>query len=97
MARPQYHSCGDVLAPVVIGDSDHSDLGDRGVFEKYILDLGRRDVLAATDDGVVGAPLDEQVAVVVDPPRSRVASQPSVVESRCATRGTRRKPADRAT
>ena len=40
---------------------------DVGVLEQHLLDLGRRDVLAAPDDRVVAATLDEEVAVVVDP------------------------------
>ncbi|MEX5636468.1 hypothetical protein [Parafrankia sp. FMc2] len=35
--------------------------------DEHVLDLGRRDVLAAPNDGVVRAPGDEQVALVVEP------------------------------
>ena len=31
-----------------------------------VLDLGGRDVLAAADDGVIGATADEEVALVVE-------------------------------
>jgi hypothetical protein len=37
------------------------------VGEQGVLDLGGSDVLAAADDGVVGAALDEQVAVGIEP------------------------------
>lgn len=48
------------------------------MFEKDILDLGRCDVLAAPDDGVIGASFHEQVAVLVHPP-AIAGGEPSVV------------------
>src|SRR6266571_1043426 len=55
------------LPPLGIGHADHRRLGDPGVAEQDVLDLGGGDVLAPPDDGVVGAPLDEQVALGVEP------------------------------
>ncbi|MCZ4506653.1 hypothetical protein O3Q52_00180 [Streptomyces sp. ActVer] len=40
-------------------------------------DLGRGDVLATPDDGVVGTAPGEQIAVRVEMSSSRVANQPS--------------------
>ena len=37
------------------------------VAHEHVLDLGGGDVLAAADDRVVGPPLDEEVALAVDP------------------------------
>jgi MFS family permease len=61
------HDGDHALAPLGIGHADHGRLGDAGVAEEHVLDLGRGDVLAAPDDGVVGAALDEQVAAGVQP------------------------------
>jgi hypothetical protein len=47
------------LAPVLVGDSEYDGVSDRGMFQKDVLNLSGSDVLAATDDGVVGAPFDE--------------------------------------
>jgi len=55
------------LAPLGVGDADHGRLADAGVGEQHVLDLRRSDVLPAPDDRVVGAALDEQVAVRIEP------------------------------
>src|SRR5262245_11198255 len=65
-ARAEDHDGGDALAPLVVGDADHRTLGDVGVAEQHLLDLRGGDVLAAPDDRVVAAALDEQVALVVE-------------------------------
>ncbi len=48
------------------GDADHRDLGHRRVREDAVLDLDRRDVLAAGDDHVLLAVGDREVVLVVD-------------------------------
>ena len=58
----------DELAPLLVGDADHGDLGDVGVLEDGVLDLDRRDVLAAGDDDVLLAVRDRDVAELVDRP-----------------------------
>ena len=57
----------DLLAVLLVGEAD--DRGDRDgvVLEQRVLDLGGADVLAAADDGVVGATLAEHVALDVEP------------------------------
>ena len=57
----------DALAPLLVGQADDRGGGDGVVLEQRVLDLGGPDVLAAADDGVVGAALAEQVALDVDP------------------------------
>ncbi len=49
------------LAPFDVGQADDGDLLHRRVVDQHVLDLGRRDVLAPADDGVVRPALDEQV------------------------------------
>ena len=56
----------DLLAPVVVGDAEHGDVGDLRVREQHALDLGRVDVHAARDDHVGLAVAEEQVAVLVE-------------------------------
>src|SRR5437763_924006 len=57
---------GHHLAPLLVRHPDHRDLGHRGVAEHRVLDLDRRDVLAAGDDHVLLAVADRQVAALVD-------------------------------
>ena len=52
---------GHQLAPLLVGDADHGDLGDVGVLEDRVLDLDRRHVLAAGDDDVLLAVGDRDV------------------------------------
>jgi len=47
------------------------------VSHQDILDLGRGDILPAPDDRVVGAALDEQVALVIEPATVTRREQPS--------------------
>ena len=42
------------LTPFGIGHTDDGSLGDAGMSEQHVLDLGGGDVLTAPDDGVVG-------------------------------------------
>src|SRR5208283_3703298 len=51
------------FAPLLVWRTENRDLIDRRMFDEDVLDLRWRDVLAATDDRVVGASVDEQVAV----------------------------------
>ena len=60
-----HHHRDDGLAPLRILDADHSDLVDVRVLDKDVFDFGGGDVLPAADDGVIGAPGDEQVAGLV--------------------------------
>src|ERR1700752_2308224 len=55
------------LAPLLVGHADHRAVLDAGVLDQHVLDLAGRHVLAAAHDDVVGAALEEDVAVVVDP------------------------------
>ena len=57
-----------LLAPLLVGEADdHGGRRDGVVLEQRVLDLGGADVLAAADDGVVGAALAEEVALDVEP------------------------------
>ena len=53
------------LAPPRVGLGDHRGGEHRGMAVEHVLDLERRDVLAARDDDVLGAVLDLEVAVGV--------------------------------
>jgi hypothetical protein len=64
------------LAPLLVGPRDHRRLQHRRVLVERVLDLDRRDVLAARDDDVLGAVLELDVAVGVHTPRSPVWNQP---------------------
>ena len=57
---------GDDLAPALVRQADHRDLGHARVQRQAGFDLDRRNVLAAGDDHVVDAAGDEDVAVGVD-------------------------------
>src|SRR5205823_6818200 len=52
------------LAPLLVGHAYHGDLGDGGVLVEAVLDLDRRDVLAAGDDHVLLAIGDDDVTAV---------------------------------
>ena len=54
------------LAELLVVDADHRDLLDRVVVGEQVLDLAREHVLAAGDDHLVVAPVDEQPALVVE-------------------------------
>ena len=71
-------------------------VGDGRVLEQHVLDLARRDVLAAAHDHVVDAALEEQVALLVE--EAAVARREASRRGRAArrARGTRRRPARRA-
>ena len=70
---------GHDLAPLRIGHADDRDLGDRRVLAEHLLDLGRRDRLAAGADHVARPADDREVAVVVD--RAEIAGVvPAVAE-----------------
>src|SRR5438477_13204913 len=58
----------DRLAPLLVGDADDADLGHGRMREHPVLDLDRRDVLAAADDDVLLAVGDSEVALVVEGP-----------------------------
>ena len=54
------------LAELLVVDADHRDLDDRLVVGEQVLDLAREDVLAAGDDHLVVAAVDEEAAVGVE-------------------------------
>src|ERR1051326_363143 len=55
----------DRLAPFLVGQADDRGFRDRGMLEQSVLDLDRRDVLAAGDDHVLLAVADRDVRVVL--------------------------------
>ena len=57
------------LAPLLVGHAHHRAVGHARVLEQHVLDLAGRHVLAAAHDDVVGAALEEEVALLVDPAR----------------------------
>src|SRR6185295_11975781 len=63
-ARAQDHEGLDGLAPFLVGDADHRDLGHRGMLEQAVLDLDGRHVLAPGDDHVLLAVADRDERVV---------------------------------
>src|SRR3546814_9842758 len=67
------------LAPALVRPGDHRRLHDLGMPEQHVLDLQRRDVLAARDDDVLGAVLDLAVAVGMQH-RQVAAAEPDVGE-----------------
>ena len=54
------------LAELVVLDPDHRGLDHRLVVGEQVLDLAREDVLAAGDDHLVVAAVDEEAALGVD-------------------------------
>ena len=72
------------LAEPLVGGRDHGALQDRRVRRERVLHVDRRDVLAAADDHVLRAVLDQDVARLVE--RRHVAR----VEPAVADRGRRR-------
>ena len=62
----RHHDGHHDLAPLGVLDTDDGDVTHVRMFDEDVLDLGRSDVLTAADDGVVGSPTDEQVAVGVE-------------------------------
>jgi hypothetical protein len=57
----------DRLAPALVGHGDHRAIGDRGMSEQRVLNLGRIDVLGAGDDHVLDPVDDVDIAVGVHP------------------------------
>src|SRR5579883_3039033 len=55
----------DRLAPLIVGHADHGDIGDGGMGEERAFDLRGIDVLAARDDHVLHAIVNEKIAVLV--------------------------------
>ena len=51
------------LAPLLVGDRDDRDFGDRGMIGQRLLHFDRRDILAARDDDVLHAVAQFDVAV----------------------------------
>src|SRR5579859_6668877 len=57
-ARARYDDRAADLAPALVGYRDHGALGDGGVLEDGLLDLGRIDVLPAADEHVLDPAAD---------------------------------------
>src|ERR1700757_683317 len=56
------------FAPVLVRDSDHDDVGHRGMGDEDLFHLARIDVVSARDDHVLGAIEQKKVAVRVEHP-----------------------------
>ena len=82
----RHHHGGDALAPLLVGQAHHGALGHVGVRQERLLHLGGRHVLAASDDGVVAAPLDEEVVLVIDP-AAVTGGEPALVVERVLPAG----------
>ena len=65
-ASPTY--AAQTRCPHCSSDAVHGDVGDPGVLAEGVLDLGGVDVDAAADDQVLAAAVEEEVAVLVEPP-----------------------------
>ena len=75
-ARPRYNKTDNFLAVSAIGNADGRDFDNLWSLQQNAVDLKRGDVDAATDDQILLAPGDMQVAVGVekaDIPRSQSA------------------------
>ena len=57
----------DDLAPFRVRQADNGDLGDAGVFQQAVLDLGREMVLATPDDHFLDPSRDGDVAARIHP------------------------------
>src|SRR5690606_33969072 len=57
---------GDLLAVMIVGDTDHSRLDDVGMLVEHLFDLARLDVVPAADDQILETVHDAQVALVVE-------------------------------
>ena len=64
-ARPPHHIGDRHLLPFRIGAADHGAFGDVRMRDQHALDLGRIDVLAAGNDHVLLAVVDEEMPVGV--------------------------------
>src|ERR1700686_4958837 len=64
---PQRNDGTDGLSPFLVGCADHSRLSDYRMFVKDVLDLGRVDVLASTDDHVLQTVADSQESIRIHP------------------------------
>ena len=58
----------DLLAPLVVGHTEHGHIDHRGVLEECLLDLGGVDVDPTADDHVGGAVGEVNPPVGVDAP-----------------------------
>jgi hypothetical protein len=76
--RPRHDKGHADLAQALVGDADHRRLGDVGVAQQRVLDLGRIGVEAADDEHVLGPADDAQAAGRRSTsPMSPVRSHPS--------------------
>ena len=64
--RRQHDERPQALAELLVVDAEHRDLVDAVVVAEQVLDLAREDVLAARDDHLVVAAVDEQPPAAVE-------------------------------
>src|SRR3954470_17497393 len=83
--RAQHDERRDRLSPFLVRKADDRDIGNRGVPQQYILDLGRCDVLGTADDRVVGAPADKQKAALVEVPLVTRVEESAGIDGRPGT------------
>jgi hypothetical protein len=74
------HRCRD-LVEARIGNAEHTDLLDATRVAQCLLDLGRREILAANADDFLQPRDVDELAVGVIVPRSPERSQPSAVNA----------------
>ena len=79
LVRSDHHHHQGPLVPPGVGNADHGRLEDRRVGHHLVLQLDRRDPLAAGLDDVLGPVRDLHEAPVVEPPHVP-RPQPAVVE-----------------
>ena len=65
-AAHQRDGRSDILAQHVVGDPDDGGVPHRRMLVQHVFDLDGRDVEAATDDQLLGAAGQDQVAIGVD-------------------------------
>ncbi len=79
--RPKHYGGGNLLAKAMVGDCKRDRLRHRGMGAQDLVNLARRNLLAAAIDHLLETPGDEQVAVRID--GALVAgAKPSVDERR---------------
>ena len=69
------------LAPIVVGDAEHRDVGDLRVAVEHVLDFLGRDVLALAHDDVLDAAGDDHRSCSSKRAMSPVCNQPSSVNA----------------
>ena len=65
-ALAQHDRGGDLLAELVVRHGEGDDLGDRRMIHQHVVDLERRDLLAAAVDDLLEPAGDAQIAILVE-------------------------------